>query len=396
MNEATDVRASPAALTEAGEPSAREPRWWETSRVATFAALAAGLLALGICAHQLSVPGALHGIDEYDDGFYLGTVMRLARGTLPYKNFVYPQPPGLPLLLFPFGLLGRIVGTRTLMADVRILTAFVTAANATLAAYLLRRRGVVPALVAGATLALYPFAVAADKTLMLEPYLVLFCLIGACVLFNGDELSDGRRLLVAGLVLGFACTLKLWALMPVAVALVVCLPTWRRRLRRLVIGVVAGFAVPTLPFFLLAPGNFLRDIIAIQFLRHQAPETTSASNRLMTLIGLRGLPALRPTYTVAFALAGALAGVVLIAFLLPVRRTTLDWFVLGTAIAAVGAMFVSPDFHPHYALFRRCVRRACFSASASTGSRVSFGAWRPGGCDLRRGSNSWRRRRESC
>ena len=81
------------------------------------------------------------------------------------------------------------------MADIRILTAFVTAANAGLVAFLLRRRGIVPALAGGVLLALFPMAVAADKTLMLEPYLLLFCLLGMVTLFKGDELAGGRRLL---------------------------------------------------------------------------------------------------------------------------------------------------------------------------------------------------------
>ena len=97
-----------------GLPDEPRLRWWSSPRVALFAVAAAFLLALGICLHQLSLPGVLHGIDEYDDGFYLGTVMRLVDGTLPYKDFVYPQPPGLPLLLAPLGLVGRIIGTRSL------------------------------------------------------------------------------------------------------------------------------------------------------------------------------------------------------------------------------------------------------------------------------------------
>ena len=117
----------------------------------------------GIRLHQLSLPGVLHGIDEYDDGFYLGTVMRLVDGTLPYKDFVYPQPPGLPLLLAPLGLVGRIIGTRSLMADVRILTAFVTAANAGLVASPAPTPGIVPALAGGVSLALFPMAVAGEQ-----------------------------------------------------------------------------------------------------------------------------------------------------------------------------------------------------------------------------------------
>ena len=132
------------------------PGWVSSTRLAYCAAVAAALIALGLCVYQLTRPGALHGIDEYDDGFYLGTVMRFVNGTLPYKDFVYPQPPGLPLLLAPLGLFGRIVGTRALMADVRVLTGIVAAGNAALAALLLRRRGFVAALVAGVALAGFP------------------------------------------------------------------------------------------------------------------------------------------------------------------------------------------------------------------------------------------------
>ena len=111
-------------------------------------------------------------------------------------------------------------------------------------AFLLRRRGIVPALVGGVALALFPMAVAADKTLMLEPYLLLFCLLGTTVLFTGDDLASRRRLLFAGVVFGFACTLKLWAVLPAGIALVCCLPRWRDRARPLFGGLAAGFLVP--------------------------------------------------------------------------------------------------------------------------------------------------------
>ena len=332
-------------------PAVRDKRWWNDPRLATVAAVATGLLALGICIYQLSRPGALYGIDEYDDGFYLGTVMRLVDGTLPYKNFVYPQPPGLPILLSPLGLLGRVVGTRTLMADIRIFTAFVAAANAMLVALLLRRRGIAPALVAGSALALFPMAVTANKTLMLEPYLVCFCLLGACVLFAGDDLAGRRRLIIGGLLLGFACTLKLWALMPVAVAIACCLPHWRRQVRPLVTGVVVGFVVPALPFVLLAPRNFFRDLVAIQFFRQDSPETTSAVERLFLVTGIRGLPSISQGRAVPIVFAVVVVVLVAIAYLVPVPRTKLDWFVLGTATFAVAMMFVSPDFHHHYTYF---------------------------------------------
>jgi hypothetical protein len=101
----------------------------------------------------------------------------------------------------------------------------------------------------------------------------------------------------------------------------------------------------------LAPRNFLRDLVAIQFLRHHAPVTTSAADRLVYVTGIPGLPSVHATHTFAFVLASVFAGFVAAAFVVPVPRTRLDWFVLATGSLSVAAMFISPDFHPHYTYF---------------------------------------------
>ena len=64
-------------------------------------------------------------------------------------------------------------------------------------------------LVTGVSLALFPLAVAADQSLLLEPYLVCLSLLGVIALFARDGLASPRRVLLAGLVLGFAGTIKL-------------------------------------------------------------------------------------------------------------------------------------------------------------------------------------------
>ena len=53
----------------------------------------------------------------------------------------------------------------------------------------------------------------------------------------------------------------------------------------------------------------------------------------------------------AFTLAGVAAAGVIVAFAAPIRRTKLDWFALGAGATGFAAMFVSPDFHLHYAYF---------------------------------------------
>ena len=118
-------------------------------------------------------------------------------------------------------------------------------------------------MIAGTALACFPLAVAADQSLLLEPYLVCFCLIGTIAMFSGGELASSHRLALAGVAFGFAGAVKIWAIFPILVALAVCLPRWKD-LRTLVLGTLAGFIVPCLPFFLLAPHAFFHDVFVTQ------------------------------------------------------------------------------------------------------------------------------------
>ena len=130
-------------------------------------------------------------------------------------------------------------------------------------------------LVGGVSLALFPLAVAADHSLLLEPYLVCFCLLGTIALFTRAGLASQRRVLLAGLALGFAGSIKLWAVLPAAAALIACIPIWRRGVRPLAAGLFLGFVVPSLPFFLLAPRAFVHDVFIAQ-----AHRGTAASMRM--------------------------------------------------------------------------------------------------------------------
>lgn len=59
---------------------------------------------------------------------------------------------------------------------------------------LVRHRGPVAAGIACGIYAVYPDALIAAHTFLLEPWMNLFCLIGALLVFDGDRLTDGRRL----------------------------------------------------------------------------------------------------------------------------------------------------------------------------------------------------------
>jgi hypothetical protein len=311
------------------------------------------LLALALRLLLLSRPGYLMGVTEYDDGPYFGSAVMLVHGLLPYKTFILVQPPGITLLMVPAALLSKITGTATAMATGRVLTTLASTAGVALAGLLVRHRGLLVVIVTCGIIAVYPDSVYTARTILVEPWLVLFCLLGALALFDGDRLTSSRkRLLAGGVAFGFAGCVEVWAIFPVIVLACMFLP----RIRRLAVfagGLAAGFLVPTLPFAGLAPKRFYESL-------YVAPRAGSTrvplGVRLSNMIGVINLHLGAHPLTLIEALTGLLivAVAVLIAagWLLSHRPPPqLDWFVLVTT-AVVVVMFLWPDqFHYHFAAF---------------------------------------------
>ena len=128
------------------------------------------------------------------------------------------------LLMTPVALFAGPVGTAKALFIGRVLTACAGAAGVTLTGLLIRHRGALAVAVAGGFLAVYPDGVYAAHTVLIEPWLVLFCLAGALAVLDGDHLtSSGRRLAAGGAAFGFAGVCKAWAIFPVIVLLVLLL-----------------------------------------------------------------------------------------------------------------------------------------------------------------------------
>lgn len=341
------ARSAGAVAPKASHP-ANVPAWWQSRRGATIASALCGVLALLLCLYQLAQPRAIKGVVEYDDGVYLGIILRFVHGAMPYRDFAVPSPPGLTVLLSPVALIGSFTGTRNLMAAARLLTALVAATNAFLAGRLLRSRGVLPAVVAGGALAAFPVAATATRTLMLEPWAVLFCLIGATAMFDGDEVAGSSRVALAGGALGFAITVKLFAAMPAAAALLCVLRT-RSKARPLALGMAAGIVLPSLPF-LGAPRNLARQSLILQLVRHHVSAPVSIGDRVVALTGVGGVPVLHSSTAIAYGLGAALVGLAIVAFV-PGGRTALDRFILTSCALTVGAFLLAGDFFLHYAYF---------------------------------------------
>ncbi len=355
LDSAPDVGSRPSSNARARRPARRGAI---TTIAARWPVLLPALVALVVCGYQLTRPHALAGVHGYtgygyDDGVYLGTAIRLVHGVLPYRDYAFVHPPGIALLMTPAAMVGRFVGTRDAMAVARCLTVLVAAINAGLAAWVVRSRGRGAMLVAGLALACFPLARIADHTVMLEPYVVLFCLAGACVMFDRDgALVGNRRLLLAGVLFGFAGAIKLFAIFPVIVALCCCLPLIRR-LRTYLIGLVVGFGIPVLPFFVFAPGTMIHDVVVSQLGRDASGRgNLTFPWRLVLLFGIGGLQSVPSRGSIADWVAVAVVVVVVAGFFAARRRwSRLEWFLLGATAVTVAAMLASAEFFEQYAYF---------------------------------------------
>ena len=320
----------------------------------TLIIVAVTLLALLLRLYQLSRPGFLLSVNEYDDGPYFGSAVRLVYGALPYRDFLIVQPPGITLLMIPAALLSKVTGTAWGMAVGRILTSLAGAASVALAGLLVRHRGVLATVLVCGIMAVYPDSIQAVKTVLVEPWLVLFCLIGALAIFDGDHFTTRtRRLVWGGVAFGFGGAVEPWAIFPVLIIALLTL-RWPRRLAAYAGGVAIGFLVPVLPFAALAPDKFYEATIVAQIGPRAGATPTSFWLRIQDLTGLADLS--RPTHLddlgAAVLIAAVAFGSLGLVFLLTWRPPpALEEFAVGSA-TLVFAAFLWPDqFHYHFAAF---------------------------------------------
>jgi len=333
----------------------------------TIVITAATVLALGLRIYELSRPGYLLGLTEYDDGSYFGSSVHLVGGILPYRDFVFVQPPGILLLMAPAALVAKVTGTAAGMAIGRVLTMLASAAGVVLVGLLVRHRGALAALIACGVLAVFPAAIAAAHTVLVEPWLVLACLLGALAVFDRDRLTaSGRRLAWGGVAFGFAGAIEGWALVPVLVVLAISLP-WARRALTFAAGVAGAFLVAVLPFAVLAPGRFYQSLIVAQVGHRAAVLRVPVWGRLKEMAGLShvNLPGqadllvtqmhLREHSTIVFTVVilvlltvGGLAAEIAVT-----RRPPppLDGFALVTSALIVILFLLPTQFHYHFAAF---------------------------------------------
>ena len=340
------------------QAESRQPVRWTRPDPVTAAIVIMTALGLALRLYQLSRPDYLIGVTEYDDGTDFGSAVLLIHGDLPYRDFIMVQPPGITLLMAPVALVTKGIGTAWGMGVGRILTALAGAAAVAMGGLLVRHRGLLAVIATCGILAVYPAAVQAAHTVLLEPWLVLFCLAGMLAVFDRDGLASTRRLVWGGVAFGFAGAIKVWAILPVLVILVLILaarqPRPSRRAAAYAAGVIAGFAVPVLPFAALAPGTFYRSVIVAQLVRVDSVRIP-LGYRLHEMTGLTDITGL--TSTLVLSLISVLILALIIGCSVAASRLTrerpplLEQFALAATALTIIAFLWPADFYYHYAGF---------------------------------------------
>jgi alpha-1,2-mannosyltransferase len=308
------------------------------------------VLAAGIVFYQVSRPGYLFGLTS-DISSWFGSSIRLVHGALPYRNFDLLQPPGFPLLASPFAFLSEAVGTRDALAVLRLCTPVLSAGSVVLIGKVVRHRGPIAVIVACGVMAFYPAQMYALRSGLLESVVDFFCLAGAALLFEGDVISPSRRrVLLGGIAFGVALLVKAPGIVPIVVLAALCASDVRCRLLPFLAGVVAGFGIPTLPFFVLAPGSFMRDIFTAAL--NSAPGTHRLS--IPARLGdITGASALNSGVSGAIIATIVIAGIVSAAFLLRPRRppSTLEWYAIAATVLAVMVQLLPVYYFAQYTAF---------------------------------------------
>jgi hypothetical protein len=313
-------------------------------------AVAIGTFALVIYLLELLAPQLMA---FYDSGVYVAASVRLVSGALPYRDFVFVNPPGILVLLAPVGVIGRFAGSRSALEMARVMTATSAALNVGLLAWLVRRRGVVAMAVGGGVMAVLPVAFYVSASVKLDPYCLSLSLLGAIVtLASGSEPPlSGRRVVVGGVLVGLAGSVKLWAVFPF-VALVVCLiGLERRRVTAFIAGAAIGFLGVSLPFALADVGGFVHQVLVSQLF--QGVGTQFRPNWIWRLGNLEGLTANAYQAHTVVALGAFELVVIAVAAAFWRDRTpdATDLFLLMSAALTAVALLIAPASAPYYGYF---------------------------------------------
>jgi alpha-1,2-mannosyltransferase len=312
---------------------------------------------LVVLAFQAFLHAHFSAVDEYDDGVYFGASVELLHGVVAYRDFAFIQPPMITVWLLPFAALSTLTGTAVAMEAGRFFVDFVTVTNVVLVGALVRRRPTFQVILATGVMAFSQGTIRASQTILLEPFLVVACLIALLFLMEGDVLTQtSRRLWWCGIFFGVAGATKVWAALPFLAALIVLSPSGLRAQRKVVGGACIGFVACCAPFLIAAPLSFFRQVVVTQAIRSASGFTFLA--RLADLTGLPGLSSSIQRHSELGAALLALVSVAAIGTVLACWRakgrapwSPLERFAVWGVLLVGAGLLLSPTYYYHYSGF---------------------------------------------
>jgi hypothetical protein len=330
--------------------------WWASPTAGAIVSFIPMVLSIFVIVHEMTLHDVLGGVTFPWAGTNLASSVALSNGQLPYNTFLtsFPltQPPGMTILLLPFAFASHGGDAAGAMAAARIFTALVAIFNVLMVGVTARKHGVASSFIAGTLFALFPLAFYATASYTLEVYLVFFCLMSFNSAFSQGFMQKGGRLVTAGALMGFAITIKPWAIVPAAALLICAAVYWREALGRVAAGMAGGVIVPCIFFFVASPSAFLHDVVAAEISTGGASGANAGGSRLAQLLGI--------TPPLGFSSAGSLPGVVLLIITVLVLVAALakasgstpqDWVIFGTAIGLMGLGFLPGVLPLQYGYF---------------------------------------------
>lgn len=329
-----------------------------------------------------SSPAGFNGAYGYDQSVYYSASVSLLHGRVPYHDFVLLHPPMIMLALLPAALLGHWTTDHAGFVAANLGFGAVGALNAALVVVLARRLGLrTSAATAGGLLyATWLVTVNAEYSARLEPLANLFFLLALLALVAAVERSGSSRarwLAASGALFGAATSVKIWFLVPLAVALGWLVVRERRAIPALWLlsGSVAAVVLIDVPFLIASRGEMWTMVVRAQLGRSN---TTDPFVERLSELTAAYWPQLDP-HSPGTAVVTALGAVLLLAILGLAWRVAAARFVLCTAVACLITLWLTPTWFARYADFAAVpIAVAAAAAAESLPTRVRVLGWLPG------------------
>jgi hypothetical protein len=148
---------------------------------------------------------------SYDEGVYFSAAALVARGVVPYRDFVFIHPPGILIGLAPVVWLGQhFFAYDDIYLTLPAVAGLIGTVNVVLVGRLAYRSGASrPQLPPCCCTRRFRQPLSDEGRLLLEPFMTFSCLLAASCWLPEHEDQSSRLGVTTGLWLGIACSIKL-------------------------------------------------------------------------------------------------------------------------------------------------------------------------------------------